>query len=132
MRKRRYIRAYSGLVLTAGLLSFTWTDGFTVTHESIVLIDPKSLFFVLLFSIIYSFMVDQDRSIQADSIGQGSLYGGLLAFLIGALLTLRLPANEQVVAWNYALLPLCYGVLGKVLADAFAKAKEPEKQMKLF
>ena len=132
MRKRRYIRTYSGLVLTAGLLSFTWTDGFTVTHESIVLVDPKSLFFVLLFSIIYSFMVDQDRSVHAHSIGQGALYGGVLAFLIGALLTLRLPVNEQVVAWNYALLPLCYGVLGKVFADAFAKAREPERQMNLF
>ncbi len=132
MRKRRYIRTYSGLVLTAGLLSFTWTDGFTVTHESIVLIDPKSLFFVLLFSIIYSFMVDQGRSVHAHSIGQGALYGGVLAFLIGALLTLRLPVNEQVIAWNYALLPLCYGVLGKVFADAFAKAKEPERQMNLF
>ena len=132
MRKRRYIRTYSGLVLTAGLLSFTWTDGFTVTHESIVLIDPKSLFFVLLFSIIYSFMVDQDRSVHAHSIGQGALYGGVLAFLIGALLTLRLPENEQVIAWNYALLPLCYGVLGKVFTDAFAKAKEPERQMNLF
>jgi hypothetical protein len=132
MRKRRYIRTYSGLVLTAGLLSFTWTDGFTVTHESIVLVDPKSLFFVLLFSIIYSFMVDQDRAVHAHSIGQGALYGGVLAFLIGALLTLRLPVNEQVVAWNYALLPLCYGVLGKVFADAFAKAREPERQMNLF
>jgi uncharacterized membrane protein YagU involved in acid resistance len=132
MRKRRYIRTYSGLVLTAGLLSFTWTDGFTVTHESIVLVDPKSLFFVILFSIIYSLMVDQDRSVHAHSIGQGALYGGVLAFLIGALLTLRLPVNEQVVAWNYALLPLCYGVLGKVFADAFAKAREPERQMNLF
>jgi predicted acyltransferase len=132
LRKRRYIRAYSGLLLTAGLLSFTWTDGFTVTHESVVLIDPKSLFFVLLFSIIYSFMVDQDRSIHAHSIGLGALYGGVLAFLIGALLTLKLPIKEQMIAWNYALLPLCYGFLAKVFADAFAKAKEPEKQMKLF
>ena len=132
MRKRRYIRAYTGMLLTAGLLSFTWTDGFTVTHESVVLIDPKSLFFVLLFSIIYSFMVDQDRSIDAHSIGLGALYGGLLAFLIGALLTLKLPVKEQMIAWNYALLPLCYGILGKVFADAFAKAREPERQMKLF
>jgi predicted acyltransferase len=132
MRKRRYIRAYTGMLLTAGLLSFTWTDGFTVTHESVVLIDPKSLFFVLLFSIIYSFMVDQDRSIDAHSIGLGALYGGMLAFLIGALLTLKLPVKEQMIAWNYALLPLCYGILGKVFADAFAKAREPEKQMKLF
>ena len=132
MRKRRYIRTYTGMLLTAGLLSFTWTDGFTVTHESVVLIDPKSLFFVLLFSIIYSFMVDQDRSIDAHSIGLGALYGGLLAFLIGALLTLKLPVKEQMIAWNYALLPLCYGLLVKVFADAFARAKEPEKQMKLF
>lgn len=132
MRKRRYIRTYTGMLLTAGLLSFTWTDGFTVTHESVVLIDPKSLFFVLLFSIIYSFMVDQDRSIDAHSIGLGAFYGGLLAFLIGALLTLKLPVEEQMIAWNYALLPLCYGLLVKVFADAFARAKEPERQMKLF
>jgi len=132
MRKRRYIRTYTGMLLTAGLLSFTWTDGFTVTHESVVLIDPKSLFFVLLFSIIYSFMVDQDRSIDAHSIGLGALYGGLLAFLIGALLTFKLPVKEQMIAWNYALLPLCYGLLVKVFADAFARAKEPERQMKLF
>ena len=132
MRKRRYIRTYTGMLLTAGLLSFTWTDGFTVTHESVVLVDPKSLFFVLLFSIIYSFMVDQDRSIHAHSLGLGALYGGVLAFLIGALLTLKLPFKEQMIAWNYALLPLGYGFLGKVFADAFAKAKEPEKQMKLF
>ena len=118
--------------MTAGLLSFTWTEGFTVTHENVVLIDPKSLFFVLLFSIIYSFMVDQDRSIHARSIGLGALYGGLLAFLIGVLLTLKLPVKEQVVAWNYAVLPLCYGILGKVFADAFARAREPDKQMKLF
>ena len=132
MRKRRYIRTYTGMLLTAGLLSFTWTDGFTVTHESVVLIDPKSLFFVLLFSIIYSFMVDQDRAIDAHSIGLGALYGGMLAFLIGALLTLKLTVEEQMIAWNYALLPLCYGFLVKVFADAFARAKEPEKQMKLF
>lgn len=132
MRKRRYIRTYTGTLLTAGLLSFTWTEGFTVTHENVVLFDPKSLFFVLLFSIIYSFMVDQDRSIHARSIGLGAVYGGLLAFLIGVLLTLKLPVKEQAVAWNYAVLPLCYGILGKVFADAFAKAREPDKQMKLF
>ena len=132
MRKRRYIRTYSGMILIAGLLSFTWTDGFTVSHESIVLIDPKSLFFVLLFSIIYSFMVDQGRSIHAHSIGFGALYGGVLAFLIGALLILKLPVKEQAVAWNYALLPLCYGVLGKIFADAISGAREPEKQMRLF
>ena len=132
MRKRRYIRTYTGVLLTGGLLSFTWTEGFTVTHENVVLVDPKSLFFVLLFSIIYSFMVDQDRSIHARSIGLGALYGGLLAFLIGVLLTLKLPVKEQAVAWNYAVLPLCYGILGKVFADAFARAREPDKQMKLF
>ncbi|MDC3057833.1 hypothetical protein OA099_00540 [Litorivicinus sp.] len=118
--------------MTAGLLSFTWTDGFTVTHEDVVLIDPKGLFFVLLFSIIYSFMVDQDRSIHARSIGLGAIYGGLLGFLIGALLTLKLPVKEQAVAWNYAILPLCYGLLGKIVADAFTRAREPDKQMTLF
>ena len=132
MRKRRYIRTYAGVLLIAGLLSFTWTYGFTVTHENVVLVDPKGLFFVLLFSIIYSFMVDQDRSIHARSIGLGAIYGGLVAFLIGALLTLMLPVKEQAVAWNYAILPLCYGIFGKVFADAFAGAREPNKQMKLF
>ena len=132
MRKRRYIRTSTGVLLTAGVLSFTWTDGFTVTHGNVVLVDPKSLFFVLLFSIIYSFMVDQGRSIHARSIGLGAIYGGFVAFLVGALLTLKLPVKEQAVAWNYAILPLCYGTLGKVFADAFARAREPDKQMKLF
>ncbi len=118
--------------MTAGLLSFTWTDGFTVTHENVVLVDPKSLFFVLFFSIIYSFMVDQGRSIHARSIGLGAVYGGILGFCIGALLTLKLPVKEQAVAWNYAILPLCYGILGKVFVDAFTRAREPDKQMKLF
>ena len=77
-------------------------------------------------------MVDPDRSIHARSIGLGAVYGGLLAFLIGVLLTLKLPVKEQAVAWNYAVLPLCYGILGKVFADAFARAREPDKQMKLF
>ena len=132
MRKRRHIRTYTGVLLTAGLLAFTWTDGFTVSHENVVLVDPKGLFFVLLFSIIYAFMVDQDRSIHARSIGLRAIYGGLVAFLIGALVTLKLPVKEQAVAWNYAILPLCYGILGKVFADAFARAREPDKQMKLF
>ena len=132
MRKRRYIRTYAGVLLTAELLSFTWTEGFAVTHENVVLVDPKGLFFVLLFSIIYSFMVDQDRSIYARSLHIGATYGGLVAFLISALLTLKLPVEEQAVAWNYAILPLCYGILGKVFADAFARAREPDKQMKLF
>ena len=131
MRKRRYIRTYTGVLLTAGLLSFTWTDGFTVTHANVVLVDPKGLFFVLLFSIIYSFMVDQDRSIHARSIGLGAIYGGL-SFSYRRLLTLKLPVKEQAVAWNYAILPLCYGIFGKVFADAFARAGEPDKQMKLF
>jgi len=112
VRKRRYIRTYTGVLLTAGLLSFTWTDGFTVAHVNAVLVDPKGLFFVLLFSIIYSFMVDQDRSVHARSIGLGAIYGGLVAFLIGALLTLKLPVKEQAVAGNYVILPLCYGILG--------------------
>ena len=116
MRKRRYIRTYTGVLLTAGLLSFTWTDGFTVTHEDVVLIDPKGLFFVLLFSIIYSFMVDQDRSIHARSIGLGAIYGGLLGFLIGLNLSstsflyaflnqVRLPltcfCGHQVIVYNW-------------------------------
>ena len=41
MRKRRYVNTYSGMILIAGLLSFTWTDGFTVNHEGIVLIGPR-------------------------------------------------------------------------------------------
>ncbi len=77
-------------------------------------------------------MIDQDRSIYARSIGLGAIYGGCVAFLIGALLTLKLPVKERAVAWNYAILPLCYGILGKVFADAFARAREPDKQMKLF
>jgi hypothetical protein len=132
MKKRRYIRAYTGMILASGLISFALTNGFVVSRENIILFDPKGLFFVILFTLIYSFMVDHGRSISAQSIGQGALYGGILGFLIGVILTLDLPAKQQSISWKYAILPLCYGVLVKVFADAFIKAKEPDKQMRLF
>ena len=48
-------RTYSGMILIAGLLSFTWTDGFTVTHEGIALIDPKK--FVLRSPLFNNLLV---------------------------------------------------------------------------
>ena len=132
MKKRRYIRAYTGMILAGGLISFVLTDGFVVSRENLILFDPKGLFFVILFTLIYSFMVDQGRSISAQSIGHGALYGGVLGCLIGVVLTLDLPVKEQSLGWKHTILPLCYGVLIKVFADAFTKAKEPDKQLKLF
>ena len=132
MKKRRCIRAYTGMILAGGLISFVLTDGFVVSRENLILFDPKGLFFVILFTLIYSFMVDQGRSISAQSIGHGALYGGVLGCLIGVMLTLDLPVKEQSLGWKHAILPLCYGVLVKVFADAFTKAKEPDKQLKLF
>lgn len=132
MRKRRYIRAYTGIILTTGLITFTLTDGFTVGRENLILFDPKSLFFVILFTLIYSFMTDQGRTVSARSIGLGMLYGGVLGCLIGVTLTLDLPIRDQGLAWKYAILPLWYGVIGKVFADAFTSAREPDKQMRLF
>ena len=132
MKKRRYIRAYTGMILAGGLISFVLTDGFVVSRENIILFDPRALFFIILFTLIYALMVDQSRSISAQSIGHGALYGGVLGCLIGIMLTLDLPAKEQSLGWKHAILPLCYGVLVKVFADAFTKAKEPDKQLKLF
>lgn len=132
MRKRRYIRAYTGIILTIGLITFTLTDGFTVSRENLILFDPKGLFFVVLFTLIYSFMTDQGRAVSAQSIGLGMLYGGVLGCLIGVTLTLDLPGRDQVLAWKYAILPLWYGVIGKIFADAFTTAREPDKQMRLF
>ena len=132
MKKRRYIRAYTGMILTGGLISFFLTDGFVVSRENIIIFDPKGLFFVTLFTLIYAFMVDQGRSISAQSIGNGALYGGVLGCLIGIMLTLDLPVKDQSLGWKNAILPLFYGVLIKAFTDAFAKAKEPDKQMKLF
>jgi len=132
MKKRRYIRVYTGMILASGLISFVLTDGFVGSRENIILLDPKGLFFVVLFTLIYSFMIDQGRSLSTQSIGQGALYGGVLGCLIGVMLTLDLPAKEQSLGWKYAILPLWYGVLVKVFADAFTKAREPDKQMKLF
>jgi len=132
MKKRRYIRAYTGMILAGGLISFVLTDGFVVSRENIILFDPKGLFFVTLFTLIYALMVDQGRSISAQSIGNGALYGGVLGCLIGIMLTLDFPVKEQSLAWKHAILPLFYGVLIKAFTDAFAKAKEPDKQMKLF
>ncbi|HBC49723.1 MAG TPA: hypothetical protein DCZ18_08785, partial [Gammaproteobacteria bacterium] len=74
MKKRRYIRPYTGIILAGGLISFVLTDGFVVSRENLILFDPKGLFFVILFTLIYSFMVDQGRSISAQSIGHGALY----------------------------------------------------------
>ena len=132
MKKRRYIRAYTGMILAGGLISFVLTDGFGVSRENIILFDPRALFFIILFTLIYALMVDQGRSISAQSIGHGALYGGILGCLISMMLTLDLPAKEQSLGWKHAILPLFYGVLIKAFADAFAKAKEPDKQMKLF
>ena len=132
MRKRRYIRVYTGIILTTGLITFTLTDGFTVGRENLILFDPKSLFFVILFTLIYSFMTDQGRAVSAQSIGLGMLYGGVLGCLIGVILTLDLPVRDQGLAWKYAILPLWYGVIGKIFADAFTSAREPDKQMRLF
>jgi len=114
------------------LIAFVLTDGFVVSRENIILFDPKALFFVILFTLIYALMVDQGRSISAQSIGHGALYSGVLGCLIGIILTLDLPAKEQSLGWKHAILPLFYGVLIKAFADAFARAKEPDKQMKLF
>ena len=94
MRKRRYIRAYTGIILTIGLVIFTLTDGFTVSRENLILFDPKGLFFVVLFTLIYSFMTDQGRAVSAQSIGLGMLYGGILGCLIGVTLTLDLPDRD--------------------------------------
>ena len=132
MRKRRYIRAYTGIILTIGLITFTLTDGFTVSRENLILFDPKGLFFVVLFTLIYSFMTDQGRAVSAQSIGLGMLYGGVLGCLIGVTLALDLPGRDQALAWKYAILPLWYGVIGKIFADAFTSAREPDKQMRLF
>ena len=132
MRKRRYIRAYTGIILTIGLITFTLTDGFTVSRENLILFDPKGLFFVVLFTLIYSFMTDQGRAVSAQSIGLGMLYGGVLGCLIGVTLTLDLSGRDQALGWKYAILPLWYGVIGKIFADAFTSAREPDKQMRLF
>ena len=96
------------------------------------LVWPKRSFFVVLFTLIYSFMTDQGRAVSAQSIGLGMLYGGVLGCLIGVTLTLDLPGRDQAPAWKYAILPLWYGVIGKIFADAFTSAREPDKQMRLF
>ena len=124
MRKRRYIRAYTGIILTIGLIIFTLTDGFTASRVNLILFDPKGLYFVVLFTLIYSFMTDQGRAVSAQSIGLGMLYGGILGCLIGVILTLDLPDRDQALAWKYAGLPLWYGVIGKIFADAFGRDPE--------
>ena len=41
MKKRRYIRPYTGIILAGGLISFVLTDGFVVSRENLILFDPK-------------------------------------------------------------------------------------------
>ena len=132
MRKRLLIRPVTGMVMITGLITFTLTEGFTKTPEELVLFDAKALFFVILFTLIYSFMVDTTRTINMESIGLGALYGGIFGFLIGVMLMLDLPLKEQASAWQYAVLPLFYGLLAKVFADSIKSGAEPEKQLNLF
>lgn len=132
MRKRLLIRPVTGMVMITGLITFTLTEGFTTTPEKLVLFDAKSLFFVILFTLIYSFMVDTTRTINMESIGLGALYGGIFGFLIGVMLMLDLPLREQSSAWKYAVLPLFYGLLAKVFADSIKSGSEPDKQLNLF
>lgn len=132
MRKRLLIRPVTGMVMITGLITFTLTEGFTVTPEELVLFDAKALFFVILFTLIYSFMVDNTRTINMESIGLGALYGGIFGFLIGVMLMLDLPLKEQSSEWKLAVLPLFYGLLTKVFADSIKSGREPEKQLNLF
>ena len=120
MRKRRYIRAYTGIILTIGLITFTLTDGFTVSRENLILFDPKGLFFVVLFTLIYSFMTDQGRaSARNQSVWVCST--GALGCLIGVTLTLDLRTRSGP-RMKYASM-LWYGVIGKIFADAFSSAR---------
>jgi len=132
MRKRLLIRPVTGMVMITGLITFTLTEGFTTTLEELVLVDAKALFFVILFTLIYSFMVDNTRTINMESIGLGALYGGIFGFLIGVMLMLDLPLKEQSSEWKLAVLPLFYGLLTKVFADSIKSGSEPEKQLNLF
>ena len=132
MRKRLLIRPVTGMVMITGLITFTLTEGFTTTLEELVLVDAKALFFVILFTLIYSFMVDNTRTINMESIGLGALYGGIFGFLIGVMLMLDLPLKEQSSEWKLAVLPLFYGLLTKVFADSIKSGREPEKQLNLF
>ena len=132
MRKRLLIRPVTGMVMITGLITFTLTEGFTATPEELVLFDAKALFFVILFTLIYSFMVDNTRTINMESIGLGALYGGIFGFLIGVMLMLDLPLKEQSSEWKLAVLPLFYGLLTKVFADSIKSGREPEKQLNLF
>ncbi len=132
MRKRLLIRPVTGMVMITGLITFTLTEGFTTTPEELVLFDAKALFFVILFTLIYSFMVDNTRTINMESIGLGALYGGIFGFLIGVMLMLDLPLKEQSSEWKLAVLPLFYGLLTKVFADSIKSGSEPEKQLNLF
>ena len=118
--------------MITGLITFTLTEGFTATPEELVLVDAKALFFVILFTLIYSFMVDTTRTINMESIGLGALYGGIFGFLIGVMLMLDLPLKEQSSEWKLAVLPLFYGLLTKVFADSIKSGSEPEKQLNLF
>ncbi len=132
MRKRLLIRPIIGMSLIIGMVSFTLTDGFTNIPDDLVLFDPKALLFVISFTVIYSFMVDTSRSIDMHSIGLGAFYGGVLGFLIGVMMIFDTPLKEQSVSWKYAVLPLFYGLLTKVLADALKSASVPDKQLSLF
>ena len=132
MRKRRYIRPFIGMALIVGLIVFTVTDALTKMPHHLSLLDLQSLFFILFFTVVYSLMVDDGRTLNPQSIGLGALYGGYIAFLIGVVLASDQESGRQALPRGPTVLPLFYGILVKIFADSFMRAKDPEKQLKLF
>ena len=132
MRKRRYIRPFLGMALIFGLIVFTVTDALTKIPNHLVALDLQSLFFIIFFTVVYSLMVDDGHTLNPQSIGLGALYGGYIAFLIGIGLAADQEIGGQVIPLGHTVLPLFYGILVKVFADSFMRAKDPEKQLKLF
>jgi hypothetical protein len=132
MRKRRYIRPFLGMALIFGLTVFTVTDALTKIPNHLVVLDLQSLFFIIFFAVVYSLMVDDGRSLNPQSIGLGALYGGYIAFLLGIALASDQELGRQPLPWARTVLPLLYGILIKIFADSLVRAKDPEKQLKLF
>lgn len=87
----------------SGFISLVLTDGSVGSRENINLFDLKVLFFVILFTLIYAFIVDQGRAINTQSIDQETLNSGGLGCLFGVMLTFTLPAKEQSLGWQYTI-----------------------------
>ena len=91
--------------------------------DQVVLIDFYTIFFVGSIVSAYSFMAWSQNCISLEDLATGALLWGIIGVTAGLTLTLNLPVEEQVKAWQDVFLPMIYGVILKMGWDGMGWAK---------